>query len=113
MVFAHGAGAREPGFAAGPLLPLAAMQAARTVTVRLDDYFVRDADVALRVPYEEWLEQDAAMTANATPAVFGLLRPVLERHASRGRAAARDGDGRAGRAARATTPGRCGRRRTR
>ena len=84
VVFAMVPAVEAPGFAVGPLLPLAAMQAARTVSVRLDDFLVRDADVALRVPYEEWLEQDAAMTANAAPAVFGLLRPVVARMGAEG-----------------------------
>ena len=79
VVFAMVPAVEAPGFTAGPLLPLAAMQAARTVSVRLDDFFVSDADVAQRVPYDEWAERDAAMTANAAPAVFGLLGPVLAR----------------------------------
>ncbi|BEP12998.1 acyl-CoA dehydrogenase family protein [Acidothermaceae bacterium B102] len=79
VVFALVPAAEAPGFVAGPLLALAAMQAARTVSVRLDAFFVSDADVAQRVPYDEWAERDAAMTANAAPAVFGLLRPVLAR----------------------------------
>jgi alkylation response protein AidB-like acyl-CoA dehydrogenase len=84
VVFAMVPATEGPGFVAGPLLPLAAMQAARTVSVRLDDYVVRDADVALRVPYGEWSEQDATMTANAAPAVFGLLRPVIDRMRTEG-----------------------------
>jgi alkylation response protein AidB-like acyl-CoA dehydrogenase len=79
VVFALVPAAEGPGFSVGGLLPLAAMQAARTVSVRLDGFFVADADVALRTPYDAWSERDAAMTANVTPAVFGLLRPVLAR----------------------------------
>jgi alkylation response protein AidB-like acyl-CoA dehydrogenase len=84
VLFALVPAVEGPGFAAGPLLALAAMQAARTVTVRLDAYVVRDSDVVARLPYDEWAAYDAAQTANVTPAVFGLLAPVLLRMASEG-----------------------------
>ena len=84
VVFALVPAADQPGMVAGPVLPLAAMQAARTVSVELDGYFVTDSHVVERVPYEEWVVRDAAATGNVTPAVFGLLRSVLSRLAAEG-----------------------------
>lgn len=79
VVFALVPAADQPGFTAGAPLELAAMQAARTVTVTLDDYRVSEAEVVDRQHFGEWAERDAATTANATPAVFGLLHAVVER----------------------------------
>jgi alkylation response protein AidB-like acyl-CoA dehydrogenase len=79
VVFALVPATDQPGFTAGPRLGLAAMQAARTVTVMLEDYPVGDADLVDRLPYDEWAARDAATTANVTPAVFGLLDAVLTR----------------------------------
>jgi alkylation response protein AidB-like acyl-CoA dehydrogenase len=79
VVFALVPATDQRGFTAGPALQLAAMQAARTVTVALDDYRVSEEEVVDRLPYDEWAERDAATTANATPAVFGLLAAVLDR----------------------------------
>ena len=79
VVFALVPARDQPGFTAGPRLPLAAMQAARTVTIALDDYPVPDAALVGRWPFDEWAARDAATTANVTPAVFGLLDAVLTR----------------------------------
>ena len=84
VVFALVPAADQPGFVAGELLPLAAMQAARTVAVRLDGFHVSDADVVEQLPFEQWAARDAAQTANVTPAVFGLLGAVLTRMESEG-----------------------------
>jgi alkylation response protein AidB-like acyl-CoA dehydrogenase len=84
VVFALVPAADQPGLVAGGLLPLAAMQAARTVPVRLDDYVVAESHVVERLPYEDWAARDAAGTANVTPAVFGLLRVVLARMLAEG-----------------------------
>ena len=78
-VFALVPAADQPGFTAGAELRLAAMQAARTVTVALDGYFVPETHVVERLPYDEWAAIDAAWTGNVTPAVFGVLRSVLSR----------------------------------
>ncbi len=79
VVFALVPAAAQPGFEPGPQLALAAMSAARTVTVRLSSYFVAEADVVARLPFADWAETDAAYTANVNPAVFGLLTSVLRR----------------------------------
>lgn len=84
VVFALVPARDQPGFTAGAPLALAAMQAARTVTVTLRDYAVSDGDVVDRQPFEAWAQRDAATTANATPAVFGLLAAVVSRLAAEG-----------------------------
>lgn len=84
VVFALVPVADQPGLVAGARLPLAAMQAARTVPVRLDGYFVAETHVVERVPFDDWAARDAATTANVTPAVFGLLGAVLTRLRSEG-----------------------------
>ncbi|MDX6204566.1 MAG: hypothetical protein QOF39_623 [Frankiales bacterium] len=78
-VFALVPAADQPGFVPGAQLRLAAMQAARTVSLRLDDYFVAEPHVVERLPFDEWAARDASITGNVTPAVFGLLRSVLTR----------------------------------
>lgn len=60
----------------GPL-PLAAMAATSTVGADLEDLRVAPEHVAHIVDKAEWLARDAERTANASPAVFGLLRAVL------------------------------------
>ncbi len=58
-------------------LPLAAMQGTSTVGALLDGMYVGDTEVARVLPKTEWLAVDAARTANAPPAVFGLTRAAL------------------------------------
>ena len=112
VVFAMVPAREGPGFAAGPLLPLAAMQAARTVSVRLDDYFVRDADVgaasAVRGVARAGRRDDGQRGA-------GGLRPAATgpgAHAGRGRAAPRARHGRRSPSGSRRTPWRFGRTRT-
>jgi alkylation response protein AidB-like acyl-CoA dehydrogenase len=78
VVFAVRPARPQPGLAAGADLPLAAMQATHTVELTLDGLAVPDEDVALVVPRARWLADDRARTANASPAVFGLLRALLD-----------------------------------
>ena len=69
----------QPGLTAGAPLRLAAMQGTSTVVLTLDGLRVPDADVAEVVRAADWLEADRLKTANATPAVFGLLASVVRR----------------------------------
>lgn len=69
----------QPGLVAGPPMRLAAMQGTATVTLTLSGLQVSDADVAQVSRADEWLEVDRVKTANATPAVFGLLQEVVRR----------------------------------
>ncbi len=78
------------GLTASPPLALAAMQATRTVGVRLEGLVVPDADVVRVVDLATWREDDAVRAADARPHVFGLQRECVRR--LRETAAAR-GDG--------------------
>lgn len=86
--------ADQPGLRSTGELRLAAMSGARNVALRLDGLVVSAADVALRQPRAEWLSTDRGVTANVTPAVFGLLATILTRLAdvsrSRGSATGTD-----------------------
>ena len=75
--------------ASGPM-PLAAMQATRTVTFDLDGFHVDDEDVAGTPATADWLAADAVKTANPSPHTFGLQREAVRRLDE---TAARRGDG--------------------
>ncbi len=68
-----------PGLSASPPMRLAAMQGTATVSLALGGLQVGDADVAEVSRAAGWLAADRYKTANATPAVFGLLREVVRR----------------------------------
>jgi alkylation response protein AidB-like acyl-CoA dehydrogenase len=70
--------ARLDGVTAQPL-DLVAMRGTATVSVRLDDVFVADADVVLVEPLAEWRAEDAERTADVSPAVFGVTAECIGR----------------------------------
>jgi alkylation response protein AidB-like acyl-CoA dehydrogenase len=55
-------------------LRTAALDAAQTIVLALDGVEVADADIALVQPHAQWLAADAATSANANPAIFGVAR---------------------------------------
>lgn len=65
------------GLMASPPLPLLALAGTRTVRLELDALRVPAADVLRRVPMRRWAQEDRRATANANPALFGLLRTAL------------------------------------
>ncbi|MBV9291822.1 MAG: acyl-CoA/acyl-ACP dehydrogenase [Frankiales bacterium] len=70
--------------AAGPTvepqpLALAAMAGTHTVAVRLTGLRVPTESVAVVEPLAQWREQDAARTADVSPAVFGVTADALRR----------------------------------
>ena len=67
----------QPGLAATAPMRLAVMQGTSTVALRLSGLAVADADVVEVARADDWLEADRLKTANATPAVFGLLATVV------------------------------------
>jgi len=70
--------AREgPGVRAGEPVRVAALQAACTVPLVLDAHLVADADVVAVRPLGEWARDDARVTVNALPAVFGLTESAV------------------------------------
>ena len=68
-----------PGLTAGAPMRLAAMQGTATVALAVDGLWVAHGDVVEVSRAAEWLEADRLKTANATPAVFGLLQEVVQR----------------------------------
>ncbi|MFJ5518623.1 acyl-CoA dehydrogenase family protein [Streptomyces griseoluteus] len=76
-VFAFVDARDQPGLRPSAPLPLAALTAARTVSLELDGLRVPDDSVALRVPYAEWAPTDRAKTLNTNPAVFGIASAAL------------------------------------
>lgn len=77
VVFAFTEAREQPGLRPSPPMRLAALTAARTVSVELDGLRVPEEAVALRVPYERWSVTDRAKTVNASPAVFGITEAAL------------------------------------
>ena len=69
----------QAGAQAGPPMRLAVMQGTCTVALRLADLAVADTDVVEILRRDDWLEADRLRTANALPAVFGLLDTVVGR----------------------------------
>ncbi|MFJ8944874.1 acyl-CoA dehydrogenase family protein [Streptomyces sp. NPDC102395] len=67
----------QPGLTASEPMRLAALTAARTVSLRLEGLRVPEEAVALRTPYERWAAADRPKTVSANPAVFGLARAAL------------------------------------
>ncbi len=77
VVFAC-AGAREqPGMHASAPMRLAALTAARTVTLTLDGLWLDEDAVVLRTPREEFARVDLPKNTNASPAVFGIAYAAL------------------------------------
>jgi hypothetical protein len=66
-----------PQLAAGPVLRTAALAAASTVVLTLDELPVRARDVVTVQPAGEWAASDALVTVNAPPAAFGLAESAL------------------------------------
>lgn len=71
--------AAQPGLTPSGELRLAAMGGAHNVALRLDGLVAAPEQVALRQSRDDWLANDRLVTANVTPAVFGLLGTVLRR----------------------------------
>ncbi|MFF4983095.1 acyl-CoA dehydrogenase family protein [Streptomyces sp. NPDC001046] len=78
VVFAF-AGAREqPGLTASAPMRLAALSAARTVSLDLDGLWLPEDSVVQRVPQADFAGIDLPRAANAGPAVFGVAEAALD-----------------------------------
>ncbi|MGW2638993.1 acyl-CoA dehydrogenase family protein [Streptomyces sp. NPDC001348] len=77
VVFAFAEAREQPGLRASPPMRLAALTAARTVSLELDGLWLPEDAVALRMPYEHWAATDRDRTVNASPAVFGVTEAAL------------------------------------
>ncbi|KUN81394.1 acyl-CoA dehydrogenase family protein [Streptomyces griseoruber] len=67
----------QPGLRASAPLRLAALTAARTVSLDLDGLWLPEEAVALRTPHRTWAATDRLRTVNANPAVFGITEAAL------------------------------------
>lgn len=76
-VFAFAGARDQPGLRASPPIRLAALTAARTVSLDLEGLWLPEEAVALRMPYERWAATDRDRTVNASPAVFGITKAAL------------------------------------
>ena len=77
VVFAFTEARQQSGLEASAPMRLAALTAARTVSLHLDGLWIPDDAVALHAPYESWAASDRPKPANASPAVFGVAESAL------------------------------------
>ncbi|MEV6057236.1 acyl-CoA dehydrogenase family protein [Streptomyces sp. NPDC052107] len=77
VLFAFTEAREQPGLRASEPMRLAALTAARTVSLELSGLWLPEEAVALRTPYERWAPGDRARTLNASPAVFGVAEAAL------------------------------------
>ncbi|WP_225825417.1 acyl-CoA dehydrogenase family protein [Streptomyces naphthomycinicus] len=77
VLFAFAEAREQPGLRASAPLRLAALSAARTVSLELDGLWLPAEAVALHTPYERWAAGDRARTLHTGPAVFGVAEAAL------------------------------------
>lgn len=77
VVFAFTEAEPQPGLEASAPMRLAALTAARTVSLQLDGLWIPEENVALHAPYETWAAGDRPRPTNASPAVFGVAESAL------------------------------------
>ncbi|GGZ00725.1 acyl-CoA dehydrogenase [Streptomyces poonensis] len=77
VVFACARAREQPGLRASAPMRLAALTAARTVSLTLDGLWLDEDAVVLRTPREEFARADLPQTANTSPAVFGIAHAAL------------------------------------
>lgn len=76
-LFAFTQAREQPGLRASAPMRLAALTAARTVSLELDGFWLPEEAVALRTPHDRWTATDRLRTVNANPAVFGIAEAAL------------------------------------
>ncbi|MER5432478.1 acyl-CoA dehydrogenase family protein [Streptomyces sp. NPDC002588] len=76
-LFAFTEAREQPGLRPSTPMRLAALTAARTVSLDLEGLWLPEEAVALRTPRETWSATDRLKTVNANPAVFGIARAAL------------------------------------
>ena len=74
------------GVSASAPMQVAALRAAVTVSLHLQDCLLPESAVVSVQPIHDWLSRDALSTANPNPAVFGLAESALVLLAERGHA---------------------------
>ncbi|MFH9989966.1 acyl-CoA dehydrogenase family protein [Streptomyces luteogriseus] len=78
VVFVFTEAREQPGLTPSAPMRLAALTAARTVSLELDGLWVPDESVVLRTSQEEFALIDLPRAANAGPAVFGVADAALD-----------------------------------
>ncbi|MFI1507700.1 acyl-CoA dehydrogenase family protein [Streptomyces sp. NPDC020597] len=76
-LFAFTEAREQPGLRASAPLRLAALTAARTVSLELDGLWFPAEAVVVRTAHESWSAADRRKTVNTNPAVFGVARAAL------------------------------------
>ena len=74
----------QPGLVAGAPVATAALAGSATVTLTLHGLRVEDRDVVALPSVAQWLTADERVTANVSPAVFGLTATILGRLRAQG-----------------------------
>ncbi|MEV5145656.1 acyl-CoA dehydrogenase family protein [Streptomyces sp. NPDC052727] len=77
VLFAFTEAREQPGLRASPPMRLAALTAARTVSLELDGLWLPAEAVALHTPYVRWAAGDRVKTLTTSPAVFGVAEAAL------------------------------------
>ncbi|MBE8470212.1 acyl-CoA dehydrogenase family protein [Streptomyces justiciae] len=77
IVFAFADAREQPGLRASAPMRLAALTAARTVSLELDGLWLPESSVLLRTPQEKFALLDIPRSTNASPAVFGVAYAAL------------------------------------
>jgi alkylation response protein AidB-like acyl-CoA dehydrogenase len=77
IVFAFADAREQPGVRASEPMRLAALTAARTVSLELDGLWLPEESVVLRTPQEKFALVDLPRSTNTSPAVFGVAYAAL------------------------------------
>lgn len=77
VVFAFADARDQPGLRASEPMRLAALTAARTVSLELAGLWVPEENVVLRTPQDKFALVDLPRSTNASPAVFGVAYAAL------------------------------------
>ncbi|NUP35535.1 MAG: acyl-CoA dehydrogenase, partial [Streptomyces sp.] len=77
IVFAFAEAREQPGLRASAPMQLAALTAARTVSLELDGLWLPEESVVLRTPQEKFALVDLPRSTNTSPAVFGVAYAAL------------------------------------
>ncbi|NEA98354.1 acyl-CoA dehydrogenase family protein [Streptomyces sp. SID13726] len=78
VVFAFTEAREQPGLRPSEPMRLAALTAARTVSLELDGLWLPEESVVLRTPQEKFALVDRPRNTNASPAVFGVAYAALK-----------------------------------
>ncbi|MFJ5533027.1 acyl-CoA dehydrogenase family protein [Streptomyces sp. NPDC093261] len=78
VVFAFAEAREQPGLRPSPPMRLAALTAARTVSLDLHGLWLPGESVVLRTPREKFALVDRPRNTNASPAVFGVAYAALD-----------------------------------